>query len=103
VSAEPISQHDPDDPVEILRVLPERYHEQFRTEYAAAAQRAQRVEGYHELHQLLQLWRLRAATYAAPGYQDGLAAARAGDPRTSMPIERLLPDWDDRVRRHRRR
>lgn len=33
---------DPDDPVEILRVLPERFHEQFLAEYYEAASEAAR-------------------------------------------------------------
>ena len=38
--AQPVQEHDPDDPVEILRVLPERFREQFLNEYAAAAEAA---------------------------------------------------------------
>ena len=37
-------------PVEILRLLPERFHEQFLSEYAAAAEAARRPERYQALH-----------------------------------------------------
>jgi len=33
MSAEPVHEFDPDDPVEILRVLPARFHDQFLREY----------------------------------------------------------------------
>ena len=54
MSAEPVQEHDPDDPVEILRVLHERFREQFLNEYAAAAEAARRPEGYRALHDLLR-------------------------------------------------
>jgi hypothetical protein len=55
-------------------VLPEQLHEQFLAEYEAAAEGAQRVEGYRALHDLLRLW----------GW---------------VPIEDIVPDWPDRLRR----
>jgi hypothetical protein len=68
---------DPDDPVEILRVLPARFHEQFLDEYyQAAGEAARMVGGYRQLHDLLRLWRLTAAATADPGFDDRLAAAR---------------------------
>ena len=47
MSAQPVQEHEPDDPVEILRVLPEpeRFREPFLNEYAAAAEAARRPEG----------------------------------------------------------
>ena len=75
MSAQPVAESDPDDPVEIMRVLPERFHEQFRAEYiAAAAEAARHVEGYRALHDLLRLWRLTAAAYTAPGFEAGSPA-----------------------------
>jgi hypothetical protein len=61
MSAQPVQEHDPNDPVEILRVLPERFREQFFNEYAVAAEAARRPEGYRALHDLLRVWRLTAA------------------------------------------
>jgi hypothetical protein len=100
VTAQPAREYDPDDPVEILRVLPSRFHEQFLTEYDAAVADARRPERYHELHHLLRLWRLRATAYSDPGYEARFRAVqdamRTGQ-RGGTPIEELIPDWDERV------
>lgn len=45
MSAQPVHDPDPDDPVEILRVLPERFHDQFLAEYYEAAGEAARQGG----------------------------------------------------------
>jgi hypothetical protein len=42
MSAQPVHEPDPDDPVEILRVLPARFHDQFLAEYYEAASEAAR-------------------------------------------------------------
>jgi len=52
--------------VEILRVLPARFHEQFLAEYDAAVAGARRPEEYRRLHHLLRLWRLSAAAFLRP-------------------------------------
>jgi hypothetical protein len=75
MSAQPVQEHDPDDPVEILRVLPGRFRGQFLAEYAAAAEAARRVEGYRALHDLLRR-RLTAAAYSAPGFEARLGSVR---------------------------
>ena len=102
MSAQPVQEHDPDDPVEILRVLPERFREQFLAEYTAAAEEAaRRVEGYRALHALLRLWRLTAAAYSEPGFEARLAsvreAVRAGSLEGSVPIEEIVPNWPARL------
>jgi hypothetical protein len=94
--------YDEDDPVEILRVLPTRYHEQFMEEYDAAVAGARRPEQYRHLHYVLRLWRLRAAAYSDPGYEARREAARA-DSGDRTPIEEIIPDWADRVAAARRR
>jgi hypothetical protein len=53
MSAQPVQEHDPDDPLEILRMLPERFHEHFPSEFAAEA--ARRPEGYQAPHAMLRL------------------------------------------------
>lgn len=73
MTAQPVDDYDPDDPVEILRVLPGGFHGQFLAEYDAAVADARRPEQYRELHHLLRLWRLRAVAYADPGYAGRLA------------------------------
>ena len=60
MTAHPVGDHDPDDPVAILAVLPEGYHAQFLAEYAAAVEGARRPEQFRQLQELLRLWRLRA-------------------------------------------
>jgi hypothetical protein len=103
MSAQPAEEHDPDDPVEILRVLPGRFREQFLAEYTAAAEAARQPEGYRALHDLLRLWRLTAAAYSEPGFEARLGsvreAVRAGSLEGSVPIEEIVPDWPGRLHR----
>ena len=99
MSAQPVDDVDPDDPVEILRVLPARFHEQFLSEYGAAVTAARRPEQYRELHQVLRLWRLSAIAFSDPGYETRRQAA-GGAVRGAgrgTPIEEIVPDWDERV------
>jgi hypothetical protein len=106
MTAQPVDDLDPDDPVEILRVLPGRFHGQFLAEYDAAVAGARRPEQYRERHRLLGLWRLRAVAYSDPGFAGRLAAVRdaaaAGRPG-GTPIGEVVPDWDARVAAARRR
>jgi Family of unknown function (DUF6247) len=103
MSAQPVQEHDPDDPVEILRVLPGRLHEQFLAEYAAAAEAARRPEGYRALHDLLREWRLTAVAFSDPGFEARLArvreAVRTGSLEGSVPVEEIVPDWPARLNR----
>jgi hypothetical protein len=96
MSAQPQAGHDPDDPVEILGVLPARYHAQFRAEYEAAAEAAQHPEGYGQLHKLLRRWRLRALAYSDPGYEARKEAARTGA-GTWIPARDAIPGWDEMI------
>ena len=101
MSAQPVHEPDPDDPVEILRVLPERFHDQFLAEYyEAASEAARQVDGYRKLHDLLRRWRLIAAALSAPGFEDRLQAVhetvRTGNLEGSVPIEEIVPGWPDR-------
>ena len=102
MSAQPLREFDQDDPMEIMRVLPARYHDQFLADYDAAAASARRPDQYHELHQLLRLWRLRAAAYSDPGFEARLEATRSA-PSHGMPIEDVVADWFEKVEAARRR
>ena len=102
MTAQLADDFDPDDPVEILAVLPVRYHQQFLAEYDAAVAGARRPEQYRQLHHLLRLWRLRAVAYSEPDFEPRLEAARAGLAE-GTPIEQVVPDWDRRVAAARRR
>lgn len=96
MSAQPVHEPDPDDPVEILRVLPARFRHQFLAEYyEAAAEAARQVDGYRQLHGLLRRWRLSAAAFSAPGFEDRLQAVRTGSSEGSVPIEDIVPGWPD--------
>jgi len=101
MSAQQVYEPDPDDPVEILRVLPAPLHEQFLHEYyAAAALAARQVGGYRQLHDVLRLWRLTAVAQSDPGFADRLSAVReavqTGSLAGSVPIEDIVPDWQSR-------
>jgi hypothetical protein len=90
-----VHEPDPDDPVEILGVLPERFHDQFLAEYyQAASEAARQVDGYRQLHDLLRRWRLIAAAYPAPGFEERQRAVhetvRTGSLEGSVPIEEIL-------------
>jgi Family of unknown function (DUF6247) len=102
MSAQPVHEPDPEDPVEILRVLPNRLHDQFLREYyGAAASAAREVGGYRHLHDVLRLWRLTAVAQSDPGFADRLAAVReavrTGSLEGSLPIEDAIPGWRDRL------
>lgn len=93
VSAQPqIDPPGPDDPAEILRVLPPKYHAQFRAEYAEAVEKAQRPEEFAALTALLRFWRLRALAYSDPTFTARLAAARERDFAGSIPLEQLIAE-----------
>jgi hypothetical protein len=66
----------PDDPSEILRLLPAMFHERFLSEYRQAVLRAQDVEWYPNLAGFLRFWHLRALAYSDPAYAEGLRATR---------------------------
>jgi hypothetical protein len=87
---------NPDDPVEILCLLPEEYHVQFYEDYEDAVERAHRPEEFRALLETLRLWRLRALVYSSPGYEERLAAARDGNPAEFAPAEQVVPGWPRR-------
>jgi hypothetical protein len=96
MTAHPAGEIDPDDPVEILRVLPGQYHTQFLAEYEAALDHARRPEQFRGLHDLLQLWRLRAIAYSDPGYDARMQSADQGPADDFVPAEQVIPGWPRR-------
>jgi hypothetical protein len=93
MTAQPVYDSDPHDPVMILTALPEELRAQFRAEYAAAVDSARRPEEYSQLQDLLRLWRLRATAYASPGYDQRLESSRRGDAAEFIPAGQLIPGW----------
>jgi hypothetical protein len=81
-------EREPDDPHEILKVLPGQYHEWFLADYRGALRAAYPAEGFLALTRLLRMWRLRAEQYADPSYQRSLAEARMARARNKRP-----PGW----------
>jgi hypothetical protein len=100
MTAQSVHDYGPDDPVEILHVLPARFHEQFLAEYEVAVEGARRPEQNRQLHDLLRLWRLRAAAYSDPGYESRLQAVRdamgTGSLEGAVPIQEVVPGWGRR-------
>jgi hypothetical protein len=96
MTVHPVDDADPDDPVEILRVLPDEYHPDFLAQYQAAVDNARRPEEFRRLHDLLRLWRLRAIAYSDPSYDERLASARRGRASDFSPAERVIPGWPAR-------
>jgi hypothetical protein len=94
VSVHPIDDPTPDDPVEILRALPDEYHAQFLAEYGTAIEHARRPEQFRHLHDLLRLWHLRALAYSDPGYADRMDRAR--ECTGFAPAGQLIPGWPGR-------
>lgn len=100
MSAQPVHglPPDPDDPDEILKVLPEEYHGLFRADYDdAAATAAWDVQGYQMLRVLLRLWSLRALAYSQPGFEEGLATVKESLGRgEGVPAGLANPGWAEK-------
>jgi len=79
---------EPQDPHEILKILPEQYHDWFLADYRRALRAAYPAEGFLALSRLLRKWRLRAEQYADPAYQRNLDEARMAQAQGSRP-----PGW----------
>ncbi|MGW1344074.1 DUF6247 family protein [Kribbella sp. NPDC002412] len=86
----------PEDPSEILRLLPAKWHEQFLEEYHGALDAAHEVWRFQQLRDVLHLWRLRAVAYSDPHYDEAMQAAREGRDEEFVPAEQVIPGWSDR-------
>jgi hypothetical protein len=95
MSVQPM-QSSPEDPSEILRVLPAKWHEQFLSEYHGALDAAHEVWRFQQLREVLHLWRLRAVAYSKPGFEQAMQAAREGRADEFVPAEQVIPGWSDR-------
>lgn len=89
MTAQPLDQAGPDDPAEILAVLPEPWHAQFLAEYRAALADAQEVRRWHELADLLHRWHLRALSYSDPEFEASMQEARDARPEDLVTV----PGW----------
>jgi Family of unknown function (DUF6247) len=91
MTAQPIHDAFPDDPAQILRLLPPRWHAQFLDEYRAALDAAREVQRWHHLPVMLHQWGLRAAAYADPQFEVAMQEARDARPEDLIPV----PGWSD--------
>jgi hypothetical protein len=92
-------EREPDDPQEILKVLPKQYHEWFLADYREALRTAYPAGGFLGLTRVLHKWRLRAEQYADPAYQKSLDEARMARARSDRPPGwRSAEDVRDRLR-----
>lgn len=70
---------EPDDPFEILKVLPQQYHDEFLADYRHALRAAYPAEGFLALRRMLRQWRTRADWYADSGFQEKIASLERGE------------------------
>ena len=86
--------HDPEDPAEILRVLPAQHHQYFLGRYSQALLAARDVTHYRDLRKLLRRWRLLALAFSDPGFEARQRAAeesaRTGNLDGSVSFEEVL-------------
>lgn len=86
-----------DDPSEILRLLPAKWHQQFLAEYRGALDTAHDVRRFQELRDVLHLWRLRAVSYSDPGFEEALQATREDRAGEFVAAEEAIPGWRGRL------
>lgn len=89
MNAQPAHTPEPDDPAEILRILPARWHDQFLQEYHAALEAAHEVRQWSTLRGLLHGWWLRALAYSDPAFDAAAQEAREARAEALTP----LPRW----------
>ncbi|MDX2969120.1 DUF6247 family protein [Kribbella solani] len=92
MTAQPVDS-SPDDPAQILRLLPDRWHKQFLQEYHQALDAAHEVWRFQQLRDVLHLWHLRAIAYSKPGFDEALQAARGDRAEEFIPADQVIPGW----------
>ncbi|GAA4588604.1 hypothetical protein GCM10023194_40710 [Planotetraspora phitsanulokensis] len=88
--------HAEEDSAEILRVLPERWHEQFLGEEHSALDAAHEVSRFQQLRELLRVSRLHAATVSDPDFDRAEQAVHEGRREEFVSMEDAFPGWADR-------
>jgi hypothetical protein len=86
----------PEDPAEILRMLPRKWHEQFLDDYRLALDAAHEVWRFQQLRDVLHVWRLRAVAYSRPGFDEALRATREDRADEFVPAEQVIPGWPEK-------
>lgn len=76
---------EPEDPSEILKVLPAEYRDWFLADYRGALRAAYPGEGFLALQQMLRKWRLRAERYADQNHQREVDEAKRSWPEGEPP------------------
>ena len=87
---------DPNDPVVILRDLPEQERAEFLGQYHTAVDAAHDPAGYGQLQRLLRAWRLTAIAASQAGYYREIAKVRSGTVLAS-PAEEVVPSRQERL------
>jgi Family of unknown function (DUF6247) len=96
MSAELVQDEDPNDPLVILRDLPEQERAQFLRQYHEAVDAAHNPVGYRRLQRLLHTWRLTVIATSSSGYYEELEAVRTGTART-VSADEAIPGWQERL------
>ena len=78
-----------DDPGQVLRILPERWHEEFLGEYQAALD----LDREHR-KAMLHRWHLRALAYSSPHFEASAREARDARPEDLFPVPGL-EEWKE--------
>lgn len=88
---EPLRDQDLGDPAtDVLNELPEKYRPYFLAEYGEAIKHPDSSIRPQKVAELLRHWHLRALMYNQPGYEERLAAAKAGDWGDSVSLEEAI-------------
>ncbi|WP_214103519.1 DUF6247 family protein [Acrocarpospora catenulata] len=82
-----------DDPAEILRALPAKWHEQFMSEYHAALDAAHEVWRFKQLREVLHRWRLHAIAVSNPDFDRAEQDVRDGRREGFVSMDDAFPGW----------
>ncbi|MET9022227.1 DUF6247 family protein [Actinopolymorpha sp. NPDC004070] len=84
-----------DDPAEILRALPEKWHAQFLSEYHAALDAAHDLTRFARLQEMLRTWGLHAGAVSRPAFEVAERAVREDRRGEFVPMDDASPRWPD--------
>jgi hypothetical protein len=79
--------HIGDDPAGILHLLPEKWHEQFLSEYHTALDAAHEVWRFKQLQELPHVWRLHAIAVSNPEFDRAERAVREERAEEFVPMD----------------